>query len=234
MAKKPFIAVFLSLLMFSGCFGAESETEVDDDQVVVIPYSISASWDKQSVTGEIGEILELSILIQTTGEGTFSIDSDIKLENESISSSDWSINTKPTYISIIMLPNTPGIYEIDVKISPSEGDEITMSNTVDILVPDEGTTSLVAPQYLVVESSMLVLQGKVLHESLNTCLAQIDVPEEDSTVNSNSLTIQSDGSFTSILTDLDLRTESFVVTISAQCGQYTLSEDLTFEFTNGL
>ena len=225
MAKKPFIAVFLSLLMFSGCFGSgESDSEVDEDLPVLIPYNISADWDKRSPTGEVGEITELSILLEITGEGTFNADTEITLMGESIDQNEWSVNQKATFISIVLLPNTPGTYDITVKLTPSEGDEIYLANTVEIIVPDEGTTSLVAPQFLVVESSMLVLEGQVLHQNIETCTAQISVPEEDATISSNPLAIQSDGSVRTILTDLDLRTDSFVIEITAICGQYTKSE----------
>ena len=68
MAKKPFIAVFLSLLMFSGCFGSgEPDTDSDEEESLVLPYTIRAEWDATSVSGEIGEISELKILLETTG-----------------------------------------------------------------------------------------------------------------------------------------------------------------------
>ena len=64
MAKQSFVAIFLSFLMLSGCFGdADSTEEVKENDVVIIPYKISASWDKDIPAGDVGEIVELSILI---------------------------------------------------------------------------------------------------------------------------------------------------------------------------
>ena len=225
MAKQSFVAIFLSFLMLSGCFGdADSTEEVKENDVVIIPYKISASWDKDIPTGDVGEIVELSILLDTDGEGTFSVEADVSLNNISINPSDWSINQRMTTVSIVVLPTTPGIYVVDVNIVTSSGDTIPLTNFIDIAVPDEGTTSIVAPQYIVVESSMVVLQGQILHQSLDTCTAHMDVPNEDDSITSNALVIQSDGSFTSILTDLDLRSESFAVAITATCGEYTQTE----------
>ena len=226
MAKKPFIAVFLSLLMFSGCFGSgESDTDSDEEESLVLPYTIRAEWDETSVVGEIGEISELKILLETTGEGSYTLDSSITHPEKTISSADFSITEKATSISIVLLPMYPGTYQIDVTIVPSEGEDIPMMNTIEVSVPDEGTTSIVAPQYLVVESSMLILQGQVLHQNIETCVAQIQIIEEDLSLTSNTLPLQNDGSFSYILTDLDLRTESFFVTTTAECGEYTMTED---------
>ena len=100
-----------------------------------------------------------------------------------------------------------------------------MQNTVDVLLPDEGTTSIIAPQFLVVEASVLVLQGQVLHADTDTCTTIIEISEEDSSTTSNTLPLQDDGSFSFILTDLDLRTETFVVQTKAECGEYTRTED---------
>ena len=72
---------------------------------------------------------------------------------------------------------------------------------------------------------MLVLQGQVLHESLDTCTAVIEISEEDSSMTTNALPLQEDGHFSYILTDLDVRTETFVVRTNAICGEYTLTED---------
>ena len=226
MATKPFIAVFLSFLMFSGCFGSsEPETDSDKEEPLVLPYTIRAEWDSTSVIGEIGEISEVKILLETTGDGSYSLDSSITHPETTISSADFSISEKETSISIVLLPTYPGTYQIDVTIMPSEGDDIVMKNTIEVSVPDEGTTSIVAPQYLVVDSSMLILEGQVLHQNLETCVAQIYIIEDDSSLTSSILPLQNDGAFSYILTDLDLRTESFFVTTTVQCGEYTMSED---------
>ena len=68
---------------------------------------------------------------------------------------------------------------------------------------------------------MVMFQGQVLHQSLETCSIVINVPEEDMTINSYDVTPQNDGSFSFVLSDLDLRTESYIVHAEAICGEYT-------------
>ena len=64
---------------------------------------------------------------------------------------------------------------------------------------------------------MIVLTGQVLHESIESCVAQITIPDETLMLESNQLPIQQDGTFSYVLTELDTRTESFVVSTTAQC-----------------
>ena len=226
MANKPFLAVLLSLLMLSGCFGSsDTNSDIVEEETVPIPFTLTAEWDKESITGELDEIANLNVLLETTGVGDYSIEATITHSGEAVSQSDYSITKKTTSISVVLLPNEPGTYVIDLTIVPTEGDLISMTNTIEILLPDEGTTSIVAPQFLVVEAAMLVLQGQVLHQVLETCTTVIEINEEDSSVTTNSLPLQDDGSFSYILTDLDVRTETFLVRTSAVCGEYTLTED---------
>ena len=211
MANKPFLAVLLSLLMLSGCFGGgDSNSDVNEEEPVPIPFTLTAEWDEESITGEVGEIANLNILLETTGVGDYSVEARITHSGETVSQSDYSITKKTTSISVVLLPNEPGVYEIDVTIVPTEGDVISMTNAIDILVPEEGTTSIVAPQFLVVEAAMIVLQGQVLHQALETCTTVIEINEEDSSVTTNTLPLQDDGSFSYILTDLDVRTATFL------------------------
>tara|TARA_B100000003_G_scaffold58663_1_gene52139 strand:- start:446 stop:3487 length:3042 start_codon:yes stop_codon:yes gene_type:complete len=226
MSKRSLSAVFLSLLMLSGCFaGSDSSTTTDDETPVVIPYTVNASWATESSSVAIGEIFETTILLETTGEGTFTTDSSITHNGESMPTEYWSMTEKTKYISIVLLPNLPGEYLIEVSIIPSEGESLSLQQSIDVPVPDEGTTSLIAPQYIVAESSMILLQGQVLHESIDSCIAQITIPDENSVLDSNQLSIQQDGTFTYMLTEFDTRTESFVVSTMAQCGVYTLTDD---------
>ena len=226
MSKRSLSAVFLALLMLSGCFASnDSSTETKEDTPAVTPYTINASWDIQPFNAEIGGIIDTTILLETNGVGTYTTESQILHDGQLVSTEYWSITEKPTYISIILLPNLPGEYNIDVTIYPSEGDSLSLQQTIDVPVPDEGTTSLIAPQYIVAESSMIVLTGQVLHESIESCVAQITIPDETSMLESNQLPIQQDGTFSYVLTELDTRTESFVVSTMAQCGLYTQTED---------
>ena len=211
MANKPFLAVLLSLLMLSGCFGSsETNTDVVEEEPVPIPFTLTAEWDKESITGELGEITNLNVLLETTGQGDYSVEASITHTGEAVSQSDYSITKKTTSISVVLLPNKPGTYVVDLMILPTEGELISMTNTIEILLPEEGTTSIVAPQFLVVEAAMLVLQGQVLHQTLETCTTMIEINEEDSSVTTNALPLQDDGSFSYILTDLDVRTETFL------------------------
>ena len=212
--------------MLSGCFGSgDTNPESNEEEPAPIPFTLTAEWDRESISGEIGEISNLNILLETTGEGDYSIETSILLAGNTISQSDYSITKKSTSISIVLLPSSPGTYDIDVTIIPTQGETINMENTVDVLLPDEGTTSIIAPQFLVVEASVLVLQGQVLHADTDTCTTIIEISEEDSSTTSNTLPLQDDGSFSFILTDLDLRTETFVVQTKAECGEYTRTED---------
>ncbi|MEC7260873.1 MAG: peptide-N-glycosidase F-related protein [Candidatus Thermoplasmatota archaeon] len=226
MANKPFLAVLLSLLMLSGCFGnSDTNTDVVEEEPVPIPFTLTAEWDKESITGELGEITNLNVLLETTGQGDYSVEASITHTGEAVSQSDYSITKKTTSISVVLLPDKPGTYVVDLTILPTEGELISMTNTIEILLPEEGTTSIVAPQFLVVEAAMLVLQGQVLHQTLETCTTMIEINEEDSSVTTNALPLQDDGSFSYILNDLDVRTETFFVRTSALCGEYTLTED---------
>jgi hypothetical protein len=125
----------------------------------------------------------------------------------------------------VVLPNLPGEYSIEVSIIPSEGEPLSLQQSIDVPVPDEGTTSLIVPQYIVAESSMILFQGQVLHESIESCIAQITIPDEKSILESNQLSIQQDGTFTYMLTELDTRSESFVASTMAQCGVYTMTNE---------
>ena len=109
--------------MLSGCFASnDSSTATEEETPVLTPYTINASWDIQQFTAEIGGILDTTILLETNGVGTYTTDSEIIHNNQPVSTEYWSVTEKPTYISIILLPNLPGEYDIDVTIYPSEGD----------------------------------------------------------------------------------------------------------------
>ena len=225
MSKQTFVAVFLSLLMFSGCFGSGDSASEDEEQIDPMPYQLNASWGLESTTGGLGELISLKILLDTQGEGTYTTEASITRSGNSISPSEWDLTEKSSQITIVLLPNLPGAYQIEVTITPSEGDVITMTNSVQVLIPDEGSTSIIVPQYMVADSSILILRGQVLHESLDSCNAQIQFNPEDSTEVMHHLTVLDDGSFSYVLTDLDLISESFVVQTFAACGIYTTSND---------
>ena len=226
MGKNSAAAVFLSLLMLSGCFGSGDSTgDIEQEEPVVIPYTIEASWDQEIVSGQIGEISELKILLEITGEGSFTIEHTLTQSDGVPGAAEWSVIEKSTYISVILLPNIPGTFSMEIKIIPSVGQPITMTNAVEVFTPDEGTTSLIVPQYIVADSPTLLVQGLILHQSVESCLAHISIPDEEISTVRYTLVIQDDGSFTHILSELDLRTESFIVTTFVQCGVYTTSED---------
>ena len=75
MANKPFLAVLLSLLMLSGCFGSsDTNSDIVEEETVPIPFTLTAEWDKESITGELDEIANLNVLLETTGVGDYSIE----------------------------------------------------------------------------------------------------------------------------------------------------------------
>ncbi|MGB2175105.1 MAG: peptide-N-glycosidase F-related protein [Candidatus Poseidoniaceae archaeon] len=226
MTKSPFVAVFLSLLMLSGCFGSgDSNDTADEEEIIPVPYSIEAAWNEESIMGEIGEITELTILLVTTGEGNYEIESFITKDGEGIDANSWSVTKKPTYISVVLLPDSPGEYQIEVTITPSEGESIVMINSVEVAVPDEGGISLIVPQYLVAESSVMVFQGQVLHQSIESCNVVLTIPGEGTSMDTYAMSLQDDGAFSFILSELDLRTESFLVHAKASCGVFSSSEE---------
>ena len=226
MTKSPFVAVFLSLLMLSGCFGSGDSNDTGDEEVSApVPYSIQASWNEEAIIGEIGEISELTILLVTTGEGSYEIETLVTTEGQSIDASSWSVNKKPTYISVVLFPDSPGEYNFEITITPSEGDSIVMTNSVEVPVPDEGGISLIIPQYLVAESSVMVFQGQVLHQSIESCNVVLTIPGEGAPMDTFAMSLQDDGSFSFILSELDLRTESFIVHAEARCGVFSTLEE---------
>lgn len=226
MTKSPFVAVFLSLLMLSGCFGSGDSNDTDDEEVSApVPYSIQASWNEEAIIGEIGEISELTILLITTGEGSYEIETLITREGQSIGTSSWSVNKNPTYISVVLLPDSPGEYNLEITITPSEGDSIVMTNSVEVPVPDEGSISLIIPQYLVAESSVMVFQGQVLQQSIESCNVVLTIPGEGASMDTFAMSLQDDGSFSFILSELDLRTESFIIHAEARCGVFSILEE---------
>ncbi len=139
--------------MLSGCFGTgDTNSEIVEEEPAPIPFTLTAEWDKESITGELGEIANLNVLLEMTGVGDYSVEASITRSGEAISQSDYSITKKTTSISVVLLPNEPGIYIVELTISPTLGELISLTNTIDILLPEEGTTSIVAPQFLVARS----------------------------------------------------------------------------------
>ena len=125
--------------MLSGCFGSsDANTDVVEDEPVPIPFTLTAEWDKESITGELDEIANLNVLLETTGTGDYSVEASITHSGEAVSQSEYSITKKTTSISVVLLPNEPGTYVVDLTIVPTEGDLIGMTNTIDILLPEEG------------------------------------------------------------------------------------------------
>ena len=138
MANKPLLADLLSLLMLSGCFGSsDANSDIDEEEPVPIPFTLTAEWDRESITGELYEIANLNVLLETTGEGDYSFEASITHSGKAISQSDYSITKKTTSISVVLLPNEPGTYVVDLTISPTMGELISMTNTIDILLPEE-------------------------------------------------------------------------------------------------
>ena len=102
--------------MCSGCFGAadtNSDSEDEQTETIPIPYTILATWEQNTGIGEIGQLTEWMILLETTGEGTYEIVVEIQKDNISINPADWSYSSKPTYISIVFQPNSTLVISSD-------------------------------------------------------------------------------------------------------------------------
>ena len=123
--------------MLSGCFGgSDTNSDVVEEEPVQIPFTLTAEWDKESITGELGEIANLNVLLETTGVGDYSVEASITHSGEAVSQSDYSITKKTTSISVVLLPNEPGTYVINLTILPTMGDLISMTNTIEIPLPE--------------------------------------------------------------------------------------------------
>ena len=80
---------------------------------------------------------------------------------------------------------------------------------------------MIIPQYIVVESPIIQIQGQVLHQDVSTCSLIMEIPDQSLTIDSITIQVQADGSFTHLLTGLDEREESFIISSMAICGEYT-------------
>lgn len=220
MGKSVVSAVLLSLLMLSGCFGTDPVKE-EQETVEPEPYTLNASWDTINPSGEVDQIIELKLLLNSTGQGTYEAVLNTYHEDNQPGGLNVIMNEKDTFISIILQPSKHGIFTIDVELTLSTGAAYVYSNTLTIIVPDEGVTSLIIPQYIVVESPIIQIQGQVLHQDVSTCSLIMEIPDQSLTIDSITIQVQADGSFTHLLTGLDEREESFIISSMATCGEYT-------------
>tara|TARA_B100001175_G_scaffold208046_1_gene176571 strand:+ start:117 stop:3152 length:3036 start_codon:yes stop_codon:yes gene_type:complete len=220
MGKSVVSAVLLSLLMLSGCFGTDSVKE-EQEIVEPEPYALNASWDTINPSGEVDQIIELKLLLDSTGQGSYDAVLTTYHQDNQPDGLDVIMNTKDTFISIILQPSKHGVFTIDVELILSTGAAYVYSNTLTISVPDEGVTSLIIPQYIVVESPIIQIQGQVLHQDFSTCSLIMEIPDQSLNIDSITIPVQTDGSFTHLLTGLDEREESFVISSMAMCGEYT-------------
>jgi hypothetical protein len=220
MGKSVVSAVLLSLLMLSGCFGTDPVKE-EQETVEPEPYTLNATWDTINPSGEVDQIIELKLLLNSTGQGTYEAVLNTYHEDNQPGGLNVIMNEKDTFISIILQPSKHGIFTIDVELTLSTGAAYVYSNTLTIIVPDEGVTSLIIPQYIVVESPIIQIQGQVLHQDVSTCSLIMEIPDQSLTIDSITIQVQADGSFTHLLTGLDEREESFIISSMATCGEYT-------------
>ena len=220
MGKSVVSAVLLSLLMLSGCFGTDPVKE-EEEIVEPEPYALNASWDTINPSGEVDQIIELKLLLDSTGQGSYDAVLTTYHQDNQPDGLDVIMNTKDTFISIILQPSKHGVFTIDVELILSTGAAYVYSNTLTISVPDEGVTSLIIPQYIVVESPIIQIQGQVLHQDFSTCSLIMEIPGQSLNIDSITIPVQTDGSFTHLLTGLDEREESFVISSMAMCGEYT-------------
>ena len=223
MSKNALPAVFLSLLMLSGCFGSDSPVEEEKEDVVE-PYSLSANWAELNPTGEINQITELKLLLDQKGQGTYSATLNTVHDRNVPNGAEVLMNEKEDFISIIIQPTTHGVFTIEISITLSTGVVSVHSNSFTVLIPDEGVTSLIVPQNILVESPIIQIQGQVLHQDTSTCSLSMNIPDQSMNVNTITVPIQSDGSFSQLVTGLDEREDTFVIQSVALCGEYTFTE----------
>lgn len=220
MGKSVVSAVFLSLLMLSGCFGTDSAKE-EQETIQPEPYTLNANWETMNPSGEVNQIIELRLLLNSTGQGSYDAILNTYHEDNQPGGLDVILNKKDTFISIILQPSKHGVFTIEVELILSTGSSVVYSNTLTISVPDEGVTSLIVPQYIVVESPIIQIQGQVLHQDFSTCSLVMEIPDQSLNLDSIAVEINADGSFIHVLTGLDEREESFVISSMATCGEYT-------------
>ena len=59
---------FDGIIAYTGCFGSsDTNSDIVEEETVPIPFTLTAEWDKKSVTGELDEIANLNVLLETTG-----------------------------------------------------------------------------------------------------------------------------------------------------------------------
>jgi hypothetical protein len=223
MSKNALPAIFLSLLMLSGCFGTDTPTEEEKEEVIE-EYSLIANWTMMNPTGEINEITELKLLLDQKGQGTYSATLNTEHDRNIPNGAEVIMNEKEDSISVIIQPTTHGVFTIEVTIILSTGAESVHSNSFTVFIPDEGITSLIVPQNILVESPIIQIQGQVLHQDTSTCTLRMHIPDQSMSMNTIEVPIQSDGSFSQLVTGLDEREDTFVIQSVALCGEYTFTE----------
>ena len=225
MGKKAIPAILLSLLMLSGCFGTDSPTEEEEELVQPENYTLNAYWIDVNPSVEVNEITELKLLLNPQGEGSYNAAIEVYHEDNQPGGADVIMNEKENFISIIIQPTRHGIFLIDVEITLSTGTKmVDISNTLTVLVPDEGSASLIVPQYIIVDSSILQIQGNILHQDTSTCTLTMEIPDLSMNIDIVTVPIQTDGTFTQLVTGMDERVESFIIQSKATCGEFTPSE----------
>ena len=224
MSKKTFSAVILSLLMLSGCFGTDSPTEEEEREEVTEKYSLSPNWGELNPTGEINQITEIKLLLNQKGQGTYAARIDTVHDRNIPNGAEVLLNEKEDFISIIIQPSVHGVFTIEVTVVSSTGTESVHSNSLTVLIPDEGVTSLIVPLNILVESPIIQIQGQLLHQDSSTCTLNMFIPDQSMNVNTVNVPVQTDGSFSQLVTGLDEREDTFVIQIMAICGEYTFTE----------
>ena len=219
MESKPLSAVILTLIMvLSGCLGTDSDVEDTDNEDV--PQDVNASLSFQEINAgfTVGEVVIIEALVDITPNDLSAEYEYDLISSRGIENVESSLTETQDGISLIFVPNIPGTWVVNVRlIVEGLDDSIKYQMTFTIQVPDEGDTIIsIVPIIEIENQTPLTIAGKVFHSNVSSCLVNIG---EQKIVSPNEF-----GEFSYSYQPLEIE-ESFNLTVSAVCGEYTSSTD---------
>ncbi len=210
MNSKAVSAVFLAAIMvLSGCLGSEA---VEEDPLPEPKDSIARVELLPPMSSTVGELVVVSGIYAVEGDGEPIFDFSVSHAGNKYT--DTSTSADSGQLSIVFIPDVPGMWEISSSVS-FEGQSESFSDTVQFSVaaPDEGETILSLEGVIeLAQEQTLTITGIVIHSDITTCSVS------DGAVTT---TPDSDGSFS---IQQGIVEESYDVTITAICGKWTESE----------
>ena len=221
MESKPLSAVILTLIMvLSGCLGTDSDVEDTDNVNEDVPQDVNASLSFQEINAgfTVGEVVIIEALVEITPNDLSAEYEYDLISSRGIENVESSFTETQDGISLIFVPNIPGTWVVNVRlIVEGLDDSIKYQMTFTIQVPDEGDTIIsIVPIIEIENPTPLTIAGKVIHSNVSSCLVNIG---EQKIVSPNEF-----GEFSYSYQPLEIE-ESFNLTVSAVCGEYTSSTD---------